>query len=180
MASGSPTAADVERLAYTRSVMLEALRLYPPAWALIRTAVADDEIAGHKIKAGDRIVLCPYVMHHDAEILGRPGGVPTRALRAGPHQEARQVQLSALRRGQALLPRRPAFADGDRPALTQLLRRFRPEYVGRTPPQVAASVTLMPKAACPSGCTSCRERSPRCAFARSIRHKKGDERCRLR
>jgi cytochrome P450 len=63
----SPTAADMERLSNTRSVMLEALRLYPPAWALIRTAVADDEIAGHKIKAGDRIVLCPYVIHHDAK-----------------------------------------------------------------------------------------------------------------
>ena len=51
---------------YTRSVMLEALRLYPPAWALIRTAAGEDEIAGHKINAGDRIVLCPYVIHHDA------------------------------------------------------------------------------------------------------------------
>ena len=40
--------------------MLETLRLYPPAWAFIRTAVGEDKIAGHKIKAGDRIVMLPY------------------------------------------------------------------------------------------------------------------------
>ncbi len=141
----SPTAADVERLSYTRSVMLEALRLYPPAWALIRTAVADDEIAGHKIKAGDRIVLCPYVIHHDAKYWEDPEEF--RPERFEPGRIKKRVKYSYLPFGAG-----KRFCLGGQLsqmevalALTQLLRRFRPEYVGHTPPRVAASVTLMPK-----------------------------------
>ena len=141
----SPTAADVERLSYTRSVMLEALRLYPPAWALIRTAVADDEIAGHKIKAGDRIVLCPYVIHHDAKYWEDPEEF--RPERFEPGRIKKRVKYSYLPFGAG-----KRFCLGGQLsqmevalALTQLLRRFRPEYVGETPPRVAASVTLMPK-----------------------------------
>jgi cytochrome P450 len=77
------------------------------------------------------------------EILGGPGGVPTRALRAGQ----RRVKYSYLPFGAG-----KRFCLGGQLsqmevalALTQLLRRFRPEYVGGTPPRVAASVTLMPK-----------------------------------
>ena len=141
----SPTAADVERLSYTRSVMLEALRLYPPAWALIRTAVANDEIAGHKIKAGDRIVLCPYVIHHDAKYWEDPEEF--RPERFEPGRLKKRVKYSYLPFGAG-----KRFCLGGQLsqmeialALTQLLRRFRPEYVGETPPRVAASVTLMPK-----------------------------------
>ncbi|CAN1725160.1 Cytochrome P450 [Hyphomicrobium sp. 1Nfss2.1] len=140
-----PTAADVERLTYTRSVMLEALRLYPPAWALIRTAVADDEIAGQKIRAGDRIVLCPYVAHHDPKYWDDPEEF--RPERFDPANAKKRVKYSYIPFGAG-----KRFCLGGQLsqievmlALTQLLRRFEPEYLGSVPPPVAASVTLIPK-----------------------------------
>ncbi len=140
-----PTAADVERLTYTRSVMLEALRLYPPAWALIRTAAGEDEIAGHKIKAGDRIVLCPYLIHRNARYWEEPEAFLPERFEAG--RLKRRVKYSYLPFGAG-----KRFCLGGQLsqvevvlALSQLLRRFEPEYVGRIPPRVAASVTLIPK-----------------------------------
>ena len=49
-----PTAADYSALLYTRSVVQETMRLYPPIWGLIRVAAHPDEIAGKEIKVGDR------------------------------------------------------------------------------------------------------------------------------
>jgi cytochrome P450 len=60
-----PTAADVPRLPYTRMVLAEAMRLYPPAWILERRAVRDVALRDHKIAAGSLIYTSPYIVHHD-------------------------------------------------------------------------------------------------------------------
>jgi cytochrome P450 len=59
-----PTAADLPSLPYSRMVIDESMRLYPPAWVTERIAVADDEICGYAIPAGSIVVVSPYVMHH--------------------------------------------------------------------------------------------------------------------
>lgn len=60
----TPTAEDVPNLPYTRQVIEEAMRLYPPAPAVTgRRAVADDEICGEKVSAGDRIMISTWVLH---------------------------------------------------------------------------------------------------------------------
>src|SRR5262249_14160328 len=38
--------ADPDKLPWTTAVISEAMRLYPPAWTLERTAVADDDVCG--------------------------------------------------------------------------------------------------------------------------------------
>jgi cytochrome P450 len=57
----TPTADDLPRLAYTRRVIEESLRLYPPVFALIRDAQEDDEIGGYHIPARSTVILSPYV-----------------------------------------------------------------------------------------------------------------------
>jgi cytochrome P450 len=58
-----PTADHLARLPYTRMVLEEALRLYPPAWIFGRKAIADDEMGGYFIPANSMIVLSPYLTH---------------------------------------------------------------------------------------------------------------------
>jgi cytochrome P450 len=58
-----PKVEHLARLTYTRMVLEEALRLYPPAWIFGRKAIADDEIGGYSIPANSIIVLSPYVTH---------------------------------------------------------------------------------------------------------------------
>jgi cytochrome P450 len=54
---------DVERLTYTRRVIEEALRLYPPAWGFSRRALGADEIAGYRVPRGSLVFLIPFVVH---------------------------------------------------------------------------------------------------------------------
>jgi cytochrome P450 len=63
---GAPEGAeDAARLPYTEAVLLESMRLYPPAWGIERRAVADQAIGGHVIPAGAAVLMPTFVMHRD-------------------------------------------------------------------------------------------------------------------
>jgi len=68
----TPAAADLPRLSYTRRVIEESLRLYPPVYATLRDAVADDEIGGYHIPARSMVILCPYVTHRHPDFWPDP------------------------------------------------------------------------------------------------------------
>lgn len=63
---------DLPDLSYTRMVLDEALRLYPPAWATARQAHADDEVGGVRVPRNTVITLSPYVTHRHPEFWERP------------------------------------------------------------------------------------------------------------
>jgi cytochrome P450 len=67
-----PTMMDLARLPYAEMVLCEAMRLYPPAWALQRTAVNDSAIGGYIIPKGSQVLMSQYVMHHDARYFPDP------------------------------------------------------------------------------------------------------------
>jgi cytochrome P450 len=58
----APRSAPIARLRYTRLVIEEALRLYPPTWMTACTPLADQELGGHRISAGSVLLLNPYVL----------------------------------------------------------------------------------------------------------------------
>lgn len=73
LAGRAPRAEDVPNLPYARQVIEEAMRLYPPAPAVTgRRAVADDEICGQTVRAGDRIVVSPWVLHRHRTLWEEP------------------------------------------------------------------------------------------------------------
>jgi cytochrome P450 len=63
LAGRQPSHADVARLPYARQVLDEALRLYPPAWALTRRALQPDVLAGVDVPAGSLVIISPYALH---------------------------------------------------------------------------------------------------------------------
>jgi cytochrome P450 len=58
------TVADLPAMTYTRQVLDESMRLYPPAWITERKAIQDDEIGGYPIPAGITLAVSPYATHH--------------------------------------------------------------------------------------------------------------------
>jgi cytochrome P450 len=66
LGSNRPTFDDLPRLGYTRMVVDEVLRLYPPAWVIGRTAIADDQISGFHIPGGSTLVMSPWLTHRNA------------------------------------------------------------------------------------------------------------------
>jgi cytochrome P450 len=67
-----PTVEHLVELPYTRMVIEEALRLYPPAWIFGRKAIADDKIGGYSIPANSMIVLSPYITHRHPALWEHP------------------------------------------------------------------------------------------------------------
>lgn len=63
---------DLKLLTYTRHVLEESMRLYPPAWILGRRALGEDQLGEHVIPAGSVIALSPYTMHRHPGHWERP------------------------------------------------------------------------------------------------------------
>jgi cytochrome P450 len=59
------TAEDLPRLKFTESVVLEAMRLYPPAWAIGRESTGPFQLGGYEFGAGTTIFISPWVLHRD-------------------------------------------------------------------------------------------------------------------
>jgi cytochrome P450 len=58
-----PEYTDLVNLPYTRMVIDETMRLYPPAWGFSRQALADDELGGFHLPRGWLAFIIPYVLH---------------------------------------------------------------------------------------------------------------------
>jgi cytochrome P450 len=64
--------ADLPALTFTRAVLDETLRLFPPAWALARDCLRDSALAELECKARTQVVIAPWVMHRDQRFFREP------------------------------------------------------------------------------------------------------------
>lgn len=78
------TARDLPRLRFTRCVIQESMRLYPPAWMLGRRARIEDRIGGVPIPPGAFVSVSPYTLHRHPGVWEDPDAFrPERFERAG-------------------------------------------------------------------------------------------------
>jgi cytochrome P450 len=66
LAGRRPSPADYPRLVYTRKVLTESMRLFPPAWVIGRRAIAEYTIGEYILPPRSIVFMSPYVMHRDA------------------------------------------------------------------------------------------------------------------
>jgi cytochrome P450 len=77
--------ADLDRLKFTRAVVDETMRLYPPAFLIARAALGADVIAGMPIAKGDVILIAPWILHRHEKLWHDPNAfVPERFLSPSP------------------------------------------------------------------------------------------------
>jgi cytochrome P450 len=91
-----PCSQDVTQLTYTKSVLAEALRLFPPAWVIVRRARAAFQLGSTGIPAGAVVVASPFVVHRDPRFFAEP-------LRFMP---ARWLATTSAGSAQSTVPRR--------------------------------------------------------------------------
>ena len=60
-----PTVDDVNKLEYTRSVIAESMRMYPPAWTMGRRALEPHQIGDYEIEKNALVLTSQWVVHHD-------------------------------------------------------------------------------------------------------------------
>jgi cytochrome P450 len=139
----SPTVEDLPRLRYTRRLLEESLRLYPPAWMIARSATGADEIGGYEIPAGSIVFVSPFIVHRNPRVWENPEGF----------DPARFSSETALAKG-AYFP----FGGGPRQCigngfammeaqlvLATIAQRVQLELVPGHPVELEPSVTLRPR-----------------------------------
>jgi cytochrome P450 len=141
-----PTYDDLEKLTYTRMVIEEAMRLYPPAPALSgRVAREQDEVCGRLIAKGTEIAILPWVVHRHRALWSDPD-------RFDPERFSREQ--SAARPRFAYLPfgGGPRICIGAQLALTEvsllvatMAQRFRLKLVPRQDIVLLHRITLRPR-----------------------------------
>ena len=68
----APDGLDLPQLPYTRMVVEESMRLYPPAWAISRNAIGDDEIGGYHVRRKTNLIICSFITHRHPEFWEEP------------------------------------------------------------------------------------------------------------
>lgn len=63
---------DMALLRFTKQVIQESMRLYPPIWIIERRAIREDTIGGFHIPAGSSVVISPYALHRHPAYWDRP------------------------------------------------------------------------------------------------------------
>lgn len=134
---------DLSALPYTTAIIEEALRLYPPAALVSRTAQKADTLCGREVRPGDTVMIPIYALHRNHQLWEEPDEFrPERFTEEeGPERFA-------------YLP----FGDGPRICIGQsfamqeaviilstLLSRFRFSPAWNTPPNPVMLLTLRPE-----------------------------------
>ena len=65
-------ALDIERLKFTRAVIDETMRLYPPAFLIARAAGGPDTIAGIPVRNKDIVLIAPWLLHRHEKLWRDP------------------------------------------------------------------------------------------------------------
>ena len=83
--AGVNGALDFERLKFTRAVVDETMRLYPPAFLIARAAAAPDVVAGMPVKKNDVILVAPWLLHRHEKLWRDPNAfIPARFMPGAP------------------------------------------------------------------------------------------------
>jgi cytochrome P450 len=144
-----PALDDVPALERTAMALKEAMRLYPPAYAIGRLAEREQEIGGYSIPAGSYVVMSQFATHRHPQFWGEAESFdPTRFT----------VERERARHPYAYIP----FGGGPRAcigsnfamleaiiALALLLQRFEIRGEQTDVPLDTEGITLRPKGAVP-------------------------------
>jgi cytochrome P450 len=87
-----PGADDLPRLAFSRQVLAESMRLYPPAWAISRRTIEPVTVGGYLLPAGTGVLMAQWVTHRDPRFF--PDPLSFRPERWTPSFEAELPKLA--------------------------------------------------------------------------------------
>jgi cytochrome P450 len=140
-----PTVDDLKDLPYTRMVLEESMRLYPPVWATSREPYEDDEVGGVRLPAGTTVTLSQYVTHRDPAFWPEPERFDPE--RFNPERSAERPEYAYFPFGGG--PRRCvgqqfAMMEGQI-ALAMISRRLRLRLVPGHPVEPDPILTLRPR-----------------------------------
>ena len=130
--------ADIDRQKFTRAVIEETMRLYPPAFLVARAAREKDNAAGIEIGKGDIIMIAPWLLHRHEKLWDQPNAfIPKRFMSAEVPDRFAYLPFGAGPRVCIGAP----FAQAESVlALARLIGAFRVELADQTTPVIPLGV----------------------------------------
>jgi len=138
-----PQAGDASKLPWTAAVVNEAMRLYPPAWTIERSALAADIVAGTAVPAGSQVTISTYLVHRHREFWPDPAGFDPGRFLPGSSDRPRYAYIPFGGGRRACVGQ--SFAELEAVlVLASIAQRYRLELTMRGIPAPIANVTLRP------------------------------------
>jgi cytochrome P450 len=134
---------DIERLKFTRAVVDETMRLYPPAFLIARSALGPDTIAGMPVKKKDIVLIAPWLLHRHEKLWRDPNAfIPSRFMPGTPAPD-RFAYLPFGVGARVCIGAHFALVEATL-ALAKLIGAFRVDLVDREPVLPVGVVTTQP------------------------------------
>jgi cytochrome P450 len=147
----TPGLPDLAKLVYTRQVIDESMRLYPPAWAFERQAIEDDEVKGFAVPKGTLIGICPFTLHRNVAYWSNPEGFDPDRFAPNASEKTERPRWAYLPFGGG--PRMcvgSAFATMEAQlVLAMFAGRYRLDLPAGTNVEMIPAVTLRPRGGLP-------------------------------
>jgi cytochrome P450 len=145
LGDGSLGPAQAQQLVYCGQVIDEVLRLYPPAWCLLRRAAARVEVGPHVIRAGDVVVIALPLLHRHPAIWPDPDVFDPDRFAAAAPTRPRYAYLPFGAGPRACLGRALGLLEA-RVVLATIVRRYRLRRADAAPVPSDRRFTLRPGA----------------------------------
>lgn len=130
-------------LKFTRAVLDESMRLYPPAYLIARAALGPDTIAGEPIRKHDVILIAPWLLHRHERLWENPHAfVPQRFLPGAPPPD-RFAYLPFGVGPRVCIGAQFAITEATL-ALAKIVANFRIEVISKRPAMPMGVVTTQP------------------------------------
>jgi cytochrome P450 len=137
------SALDVERLKFTRAVVDETMRLYPPAFLIARAAAAPDTVAGLPVRKKDVILIAPWLLHRHEKLWREPNAfIPSRFMAPVPPPD-RFAYLPFGVGARVCIGAHFALVEATL-ALARIIGAFRVELLDKVPVMPVGVVTTQP------------------------------------
>ncbi len=140
----APTLADLPKLALTKRVLEESMRLYPPAWMFEREALEDDEINGYFVPKGSVIGVCTYVLHRDPDNFENPEGFDPDRFLGDPKDRAKYTYLPFGGGARVCIGNAFAMMEAQI-CLAKIVQRYRFDLLPHTRLELDPVITLRPR-----------------------------------
>ncbi len=133
----------IERLKFTRAVVDETMRLYPPAFLIARSAAAADTIAGLPVKKNDLVLIAPWLLHRHEKLWNQPNAfIPSRFMPGEPTPD-RFAYLPFGVGARVCIGAHFALVEATL-ALAKMIGAFRVELLDKEPVMPVGIVTTQP------------------------------------
>ncbi len=134
---------DAARLTFTRAVLDETMRLYPPAFLIVRAAAGPDSVPGADIAKKDVVLISPWLLHRHEKLWDQPNAFrPSRFLPGNPPPD-RFAYLPFGVGPRVCIGAQFALTEATL-ALAKLIGTFKVELLDRAPVTPVGVVTTQP------------------------------------